>query len=126
MPTHVHMIAATAKGSNLTDIVRDFKRYTSRGITRQLEADGNDRFLWVFRKAAEEARKGSKHQVWQPGNHPETIESAKFLRQKLDYLHDNPRRKGFVDRPEHWLYSSAGSYILGEPGPMEIDVIEVQ
>jgi len=36
-----------------------------------------------------------------------------------------PVRKGFVGRPEHWLYSSAGKYICSDVGMMEIDKLEV-
>ncbi|TCL34896.1 hypothetical protein EV691_101338 [Azotobacter chroococcum] len=41
------------------------------------------------------------------------------MRQKLDYIHHNPVRRGYVERPEHWRYSSARNY-AGEPGLLEI------
>jgi hypothetical protein len=31
---------------------------------------------------------------WRPTLHPERIETESFYSQKLDYLHDNPSRKG--------------------------------
>ena len=42
------------------------------------------------------------------------------LMQKLDYLHYNPVKRGYVDFPEHWRWSSARTY-LGQPGLIEID-----
>ena len=42
------------------------------------------------------------------------------MRQKLDYIHYNPVKRGYVDVPEHWRYSSARDY-LGQPGLIEID-----
>ena len=33
------------------------------------------------------------------------------MRQKLDYIHQNPIRRGYVDKPEDWRYSSARNYI---------------
>ncbi len=42
-----------------------------------------------------------------------------MLRPKLDYIHDNPVRRGYVDELEHWRYSSARNY-AGEPGLIEV------
>ena len=33
-----------------------------------------------------------------------------MMRQKLEYIHDNPVKRGYVDRPEYWRYSSARKY----------------
>lgn len=32
--------------------------------------------------------------------------------QRLDYLHENPLRAGFVREPQEWLYSSAIDYYI--------------
>ena len=44
----------------------------------------------------------------------------KFLLQKVNYIHENPVRKGFVKVPEHWRYSLAGHWIDGEIGDIPI------
>jgi len=41
--------------------------------------------------------------------------------EKLDYIHNNPVKQGYVSLPEHWRYSSAGFY-AGLPGVIDIDV----
>jgi REP element-mobilizing transposase RayT len=79
--------------------------------------------LRQFERMATDAGRGNEVQVWREGYHPEAIFTQKFFRQKLDYLHDNPVRKGFVDTPEHWLYSSARQYVNGDVGMMEIDML---
>lgn len=28
----------------------------------------------------------------------------------MDYIHFNPVKRGYIDRPEHWRYSSARNY----------------
>jgi len=33
-----------------------------------------------------------------------------FWQEKIDYLHDNPRRKGRVRLPQEWRWSSAAWY----------------
>ena len=52
-------------------------------------------------------------------NHPQLIESETVMRQKLDYIHQNPVKRGYVDLPEHWRYSSARNY-LGLEGLIEV------
>ena len=32
------------------------------------------------------------------------------MREKLDYIHANPVKRGYVNLPEHWRYSSAANY----------------
>jgi hypothetical protein len=43
------------------------------------------------------------------------IENEPVLRQKLEYIHNNPVKRGYVDDPVHRRYSSAGNY-AGVPG----------
>lgn len=60
-----------------------------------------------------------EHQVWQEGSHPQEIVSEKMLRQKLEYIHNNPIRRGYVSDPLHWRYSSAANY-AGEKGLIDV------
>ena len=46
--------------------------------------------------------------------------SEPVLREKLEYTHQNPVKRGYVDLPEHWRYSSARNY-PGQPGLIGID-----
>ena len=32
------------------------------------------------------------------------------MRQKLEYMHNNPVKRGYVDEAVHWRYSSARNY----------------
>ena len=41
------------------------------------------------------------------------------MRQKLDYIRHNPVKRGYVDQPEHWRYSSARNY-AGQEGLIEV------
>ena len=43
-----------------------------------------------------------------------------MIDQKLEYLHYNPEVAGYVESPEHWLYSSARNY-YGKEGLLEIE-----
>jgi putative transposase len=40
--------------------------------------------------------------------------------EKLRYMHRNPVKRGLVERPEEWSWSSFRFYLLGETGPVFI------
>lgn len=61
-----------------------------------------------------------EYQFWQEGFHAELILSEKMMRQKLEYIHNNPVKRGYVERAEHWRYSSARNY-CGQESLIEID-----
>ncbi len=42
------------------------------------------------------------------------IEGEAVLRQKLEYIHQNPVKWGYVEEAVHWRWSSARSYAGGE------------
>jgi REP element-mobilizing transposase RayT len=125
MPNHIHLIASSKPTTALPDIVRDLKRHTSRLITHCLEEENALFQLQLLRQLSHTGRGNTEYKVWQDGYHPIAIYTQKFFRQKLDYLHDNPVRKGFVRRPEEWQYSSAYDYVCERQGVIEIDRLEV-
>ena len=78
MPTHVHTILS-AQNNNLSDILRDYKRFTSQKISETLEFMGKQRMTRYFASIANMIGKGNAHKVWQTGSHPISIESNKFF-----------------------------------------------
>jgi hypothetical protein len=46
-----------------------------------------------------------KYRFWMDTNAPKKIENPGFYVQKLNYIHENTVRKGYVARPEHWVWS---------------------
>ena len=71
-----------------------------------------------------EEGRGNKYKVWQEGFHPIGIDTAKFFQEKLEYLHNNPVRKGFVEEPEQWRYSSARNYLLDDHSIITVEYLE--
>lgn len=108
MLDHVHLLVSSE--NNLSDIVRDFKSYTSKQILGLLKRKNEELMLEIFSMAASKKKRNQAYKVWQSGFHPIGIETDKFYLQKLDYIHMNPVRKGYVVKPEHWYYSSASFY----------------
>jgi putative transposase len=121
MPTHIHVIL-TALRDDLSDVMRDFKKFTSRAIYQCAEGEGNKLLTWLFRKAAE-GHQPARFKVWDDEFHPQMIYSEDVFLQKAEYIHLNPVRKGLTDEAERWHYSSAGAY-ADHPGPVGVDLAE--
>ncbi len=122
MPTHLHAIV-TATEDDLSDIVRDFKKFTSRAIYELAEQSGNVLLTWMFEQAAKK-QPHSRFKVWQDEFHPKALSGEEMMRQKAEYVHANPVRKELVMEPEKWYYSSASFYAGKATGPVPIDVPE--
>jgi putative transposase len=119
MPSHLHMIARTVEknAQNLSEVMRDFKKFTSGKILQTIPKINESRRPWITRHF----EIGSDdHQVWQEGMHPIELFSRKFTAQKLEYIHYNPVEAGIVDEPEHYLLSSARDYAGYRKGLLEI------
>ncbi len=117
MVDHLHLIV---RHDDLSEVMRAFKSWTSRLISNALEEENRVDALKIIRRAAF-GRPGQELSVWQPGFHPKGIIGDAMMLQKLQYVHNNPVRKGFVAAPEGWLHSSARDYVIGKTGPIEID-----
>ena len=93
MPSHVHLICRAEGIQNLSEILRDFKGYTSKKIIKQVQEEPESRREWLleyFSKACSHLKRKQKHKVWQDSNHAKEIISTSFLYEKLEYIHNNP------------------------------------
>lgn len=116
LENHLHLIAASA---DLSRDMQRFKSWTARQLVDYLQQRSSARVLEILARFKRAHKTASQYQVWEEGNHPQLIESEAVMRQKLDYIHHNPVKRGYVDLPEHWRYSSARNY-LGQPGLIEV------
>ena len=118
LDNHLHMIASALE---LGDVMKSVKNYSAKLIINQLKQDHKDWLLnqLAYRKKA--YKKTSTHQVWQEGVHPVLISSPDIFRQKVEYIHHNPVRRGLIDRPEYWRYGSARNYIQDDHSIIEVD-----
>ncbi|WP_150051974.1 REP-associated tyrosine transposase [Methylomonas rhizoryzae] len=107
LENHMHLLIQT---DDLANQLAHFKSYTARQLIDYFHGIKAERLLvqltW-FRKAHKTDR---AYQLWEEGSHPQSIDNPEVLRQKLDYIHLNPAKRGYVDLPEHWRYSSARDY----------------
>jgi putative transposase len=115
MSNHLHLIAS-AKNEDLSEILRDFKKFTSKEIIKAIMAhkqeSRKDWMLALFRSAGEKNSRNKAFQFWRQDNRPMELYSNPFVAQKMNYTHHNPVAAGLVEKPEHYLYSSAKDYVL--------------
>ncbi len=117
MTNHLHLIVS-AKNGNLSDILRDFKSFTSKKILQQIDDNKEESrkswLLWLFKQAGNENSRNENYQFWQQENQPIQLETVNFTLTKLNYLHNNPVKAGLVEKPEDYLLSSARDYNGGK------------
>ena len=89
MSNHMHVIWQAKEGYSLSAIIRDYKKFTAKRIT--------------------------KYKFWQDSNHAIELHAldTKMKEQKLDYIHNNPVKAMLVHNPEDYVFSSAIDYIDG-------------
>ncbi len=109
MLNHIHFIA---QAPDMIRFLCDFKKFTSMQIMKNILATEPD-VAKLFPK------KNGKFKIWEETNKPEIIETEKFFLQKMNYIHNNPVRKQYVQNPKHWYWSS-----VNPASPISIQILE--
>lgn len=116
LENHLHWIAT---GHQLSRRVGEFKSFTARSILDAMKELRHETLLQELKYHKLRHKTDQEHQLWQEGSHPKMIESDEVLWQKIEYIHNNPLRRGYVDDAVHWRYSSARNY-AGEQGVLDV------
>jgi putative transposase len=123
MSNHIHLVVS-AKSLNTSDILRDFKKYTSSKIIEAIESNPDESrkewILQIFRNKAASNSRNMNYHFWRQDNQPKEMYSSGFTTQKINYIHNNPVEAGIVEKPEHSLYSSAKDYYSAKPGLLPV------
>jgi putative transposase len=118
MTNHIHLIVQSDKVP-LSDIIRDFKKFTAMAITKAIANNPKESrkrwLLWLLKKE-------DKIWFWEEGYHGEEIISKSFFESKMRYIHLNPVRAGLVEKEEEYLYSSCGDLYRVRKGLLELAV----
>jgi len=116
LENHLHLLVQSEQLDR--DMAR-FKSFTAKQLIRYLDENNVTQILEqlaFYKKAHKDDR---AYQFWQEGVQPKWIQNDEMMRQKVDYIHQNPVKRGYVDLAEHWRYSSARNY-LGHDGLIEV------
>ncbi|MCK4312488.1 MAG: transposase, partial [Candidatus Cloacimonetes bacterium] len=97
--------------------IQRFKSYTATEILNYLRNISKSKVLNNFNYLNKLTH--SKHKLWEEGFHPKMIENVNIMNEKVKYIHGNPVRRGYIDNPADWRYSSARNY-EGQPGLIDV------
>ena len=130
MTNHMYMIVGSKGENKVSDILRDFKKFTSKEIIRSLLVESTEsRREWMlnrFEYAGKNDKKIKNYRFWQEGNDAQEIFLNDYFNQKLNYIHDNPVKAEFVNRAEDYKYSSAIDWVpmaIGRKGLLEVTLV---
>ncbi len=112
MPNHLHLIIFFRETNNLSNYMRDLKKYTSTQLRKSLDKNGVD-----LTSIKHEVR-DQKFKIWQDRFDDVFIVSKEVLYTKLNYIHNNPLQQHWqlAQTPEDFPYSSACFYSTGQNG----------
>jgi len=130
MSNHLHMIVKAVGKQTLSEIIRDFKKFTSRTLVNDILDEPESRRDWMMNRFGYNGRflkRIEGYKLWQDGNHPEIIFTPGFFYEKLNYIHQNPVRQMIVEKPEDYYFSSARNYAgLESMLPIVVETIQLK
>ncbi len=118
MPEHVHFLLYPKEETySISDILKSIKQSSSRQVTDYLKANKPESLKYLETGQAER-----KYRFWQKGGgYDRNYFTPDEIRKQVEYIHNNPVRRGLVERPEDWKWSSAGFWLTGKTGPVIIE-----
>jgi REP element-mobilizing transposase RayT len=116
LENHLHLIASS---DDISLSMHKFKSFTAKKILELLCEHNAKTILDQFAFYKKSHKDPTAFQIWQEGIQPKMIQSEQMMRERIDYIHLNPVKRGYVDEAVHWRYSSARNY-EGNEGLIEI------
>jgi putative transposase len=115
MPEHVHLLISEPEDSNHSVAMQVLKQRFARALLERLRQRGAypDGSLW---KTVLE-----RGHIWQRRFYDFVVWNGQKRAEKLRYMHENPVRRGLVDAPEDWRWSSVRAYAHQEAGPVLVN-----
>jgi len=117
MPEHVHLLvwptdpAATA--DDISNFLAAVKRPLSRRVKAALQAAGTKSAERLLEQLTIRTRPGKRSfRFWLEGpGYDRNLQTAKSVMASIDYIHNNPVKRGLVTVATHWKWSSARWYV---------------
>jgi len=124
MPEHFHALLWPSTEANPSQIMQKLEDRTALFILRNLRE--NLGFPWCQKMLARVTLPPTVHhhahfRVWQRKFYDMNIWTAKKREEKLNYMHNNPVKRGWVRQPGDWPWSSWRFYFLNDISLMPMD-----
>jgi putative transposase len=114
MPEHIHLLVTEPEIGTPSTVMQVLKQRTARALLpKKKRSVSRQRDLF---KDAEPRRA-----FWQARFYDFNVRTTKKRVEKLRYIHRNPVKRGLVDSPEQWRWSSYRFYLLEEAGAVRVN-----
>jgi putative transposase len=120
MPEHAHVLLRPLEDAyDISEILSSIKQSVAKRAVLYVQRESPAFLRWM-----EDRQPGSKihYRFWQRGGgYDRNIVEPKTAFQQIEYIHNNPVRRGLCGKPEDWIWSSAADYLEVRTGPLRID-----
>jgi len=115
MPEHIHLLVSEPEAGSPSTVMQVLKQRTARALLpKPRRRDPRQRNL--FGESAE------RRSFWQARFYDFNVWTTKKRVEKLRYMHRNPVKRGLVESPELWRWSSYRFYLLDKVGRVRVNV----
>ena len=112
MPEHFHLLMTEPEVGDPSVVMKVVKQRFARRVSREgKRSSAGQRSFWDTVPDA----------VWQKRFYDFNVWSERKRIEKLRYMHRNPVKRGLVEHPEQWKWSSFRAYFYGEPGRVRVN-----
>ncbi len=113
MPEHIHLLITEPEVGTPSTVMQVLKQRTAHALLpKRKRRDPRQRRLF-----GDEAHRRA---FWQARFYDFNVWTRNKRVEKLRYMHRNPVKRGLVELPEQWRWSSYRFYLLGENGPVRV------
>jgi putative transposase len=118
MPEHVHLLICPRRETySIAEILCAIKQPVSRRALIYLRGNRPEGLKWLAT-----AQQQSPYHFWQVGGgYDRNMSSVPTINKAVQYIHENPVRRGLVRHPSEWLYSSDKDWETGVSLRVPID-----
>ncbi len=107
MPEHVHLVLIPPESVKLGPLVGRIKRLSAESILRLLRESRSP----LLQRLTMQKNGQLVPSLWYPRCFDRNCRCEREVREKIDYCHMNPVRRGYVKCPEDWRWSSYRQYL---------------
>ena len=115
MPEHVHLLITEPEEGDPSVVMKVVKQRFARQLNEKCR-----------RTAATQGKlwENPPDAVWQKRFYDFSVWTEHKRIEKLRYMHRNPVKRGLVEHPDQWKWSSFRAYFFGERGPVRVNFQE--
>jgi putative transposase len=119
MPDHVHLWMSEPPKVTPSVVLKVLKQRVARELRKKKRRVSTAQLRLPFASTGADLPR-----FWQPRFYDFNVYNRNKKREKLEYMHGNPVKRGLVKNPGAWMWSSFLFYEKGETGLVPIDPMD--